>query len=80
MSYMPTAVRTDVDQTLADGVDIAVGTTTGSKIGTVGGAAGQKLAFLGATPIVQAVLATGGGATVDQVITLLQNLGLCRQT
>lgn len=71
---------TDTALTLADAVNIAVNTTTGTKIGTVGGAAGQKLAFWNSTPIVQPVLATGGGATVDNVITVLQNLGLCRQS
>jgi hypothetical protein len=66
--------------TLADAVNIAVNTTTGTKIGTVGGAAGQKLGFFNATPIVQPLLATGAGATVDNVITALQNLGLVRQS
>jgi hypothetical protein len=37
------------------------------------------LGFWGVTPIVQAVLATGAGATVDNVITALQNLGLVKQ-
>ena len=36
--------------------------------------------FWNTTPVAQQVLATGGGATVDQVITLLQTLGLCRQS
>lgn len=40
----------------------------------------NKLGFFAATPIVQAVLATGAGATVDNVITALQNLGLVRQS
>lgn len=66
--------------TLADADNLAFGTTTGTKIGTVGGAAGQKIAFYGSTPIVQPVLATGAGATVDNVITALQNLGLVRQS
>lgn len=38
------------DSTLADGSDIAVGSTTGTKIGT---AATQKLGFFGATPVVR---------------------------
>jgi hypothetical protein len=57
-----------VDNTLGDGVDIAVGTTTGTKIGT---AITQKLGFYNATPIVQRANAngtaltdnTGGGVT-----------------
>lgn len=66
MSYMPTAVRTDIDQTLADGVDIAVGTSTGTKIGT---ATSQKLALFNATPIIQPVNST-------DVLAVLTNLGL----
>lgn len=66
--------------TLADGVNIAAGTTNGTKLGTMGGAAGQKLGFFGATPIVQPLLATGAGHTIDDVITTLQSLGLVRQT
>ena len=38
-----------------------------------------KLGFHDKTPIVQAVLATGTGKTVDNVITALQNLGLVKQ-
>lgn len=66
--------------TLGDAYNLAVGTTTGSQIATVGGASGQKLGFFGQTPIVQPLLATGGGKLVDDVITVLQNLGLVRQT
>lgn len=60
--------------------NIILGTTTGTQIGTLGGASGQKLGFWAATPIVQPLLATGAGKTVDDVITVLQNLGLVRQT
>ena len=56
--------------------DIVLSATTGTKIGT---ATGQKLGFWNATPVVQQVLATGAGKTVDEVITLLQTLGLCKQ-
>lgn len=66
--------------TLGDAINLAVGTTTGTKIGTVGGASGQKLGFFNATPIVQPLLATGASHTVDDVITTLQNLGLARQS
>jgi hypothetical protein len=38
------------------------------------------IGFYGTNAIAQQVLATGAGATVDDVITVLQNLGLCRQT
>jgi hypothetical protein len=53
-----TVTRSSGDLTLAEGVDIAVGTSTGTKIGT---ATNQKLAFYNSTPIVQP--ATTGTAT-----------------
>ena len=67
------------------GVDIhasnlVTDTTTGMMIGSVGGASGQKIAFWGATPAVQPVCATGSGKTVDQLITILQTMGLLRQS
>jgi hypothetical protein len=71
---------TEFALTLADAVNFVFNTTTGTKIGTVGGAAGQKIGFWNATPIVQPLLATGAGATADNIITVLQTLGLCRQT
>ena len=40
---------------------------------------GSNVGFYGTAPIAQAVLATGAGATVDNVITALQNLGLVKQ-
>jgi hypothetical protein len=63
--------------TFADAVNVTVNTTTGTKWGT---ATGQKQAWWGSTPVVQQVLATGAGATVDNVISLLQTLGLCKQS
>lgn len=42
--------------------------------------ASGKLAFYAATPVTQQVLATGAGATVDDVITFLQTVGLCKQS
>lgn len=65
------------DMVPAEGKNLIAGTTTGWKCGT---ATGQKIAWWGATPVVQQVLATGAGATVDNVITLLQTLGLCKQS
>lgn len=51
------------DATAVDGMDIALGTTTGTKIGT---AAAQKLGFFGADPVVQAdALTAEDGGTVD---------------
>ena len=61
--------------TMQDGQHITTGTSSGMKLGT---ATTQKLAFWNATPVVQQVLPTG--STTDQVITLLQTLGLCRQS
>lgn len=63
--------------TMADNGNIATGIVSGTKLAT---ATTQKLGFWNATPVVQQVLATGTGATVDNVITLLQTLGLCRQS
>jgi hypothetical protein len=77
------AVVNDADNTLAEGVDIAVGTVTGTKFGTD---PAQKLAFYGDTPIVQPSLiaAPVGGGTIDAqartaiggILTALANLGL----
>lgn len=61
---------------LSDGATIGLGTTNGTKIGTH---ASQKLGFWNATPITQPIMSTGIGANVDDVILLLQTLGLCRQ-
>lgn len=60
---------------MQDGQNISLGTSSGMKLGT---ATTQKLAFWNTTPVVQQVLPTG--STTDQVITLLQTLGLCRQS
>ena len=62
---------------ITGGKNIELGTTTGTKIGT---ANTQKIGFWGKNPIVRPVLATGGGATVDQVITALQNMGLLQNS
>lgn len=51
--------------------------TTGFKLGT---ANTQKLGRWGSTPVVQPVMATGAGHTVDDVITMLQSIGDCRQS
>jgi len=63
--------------TLPSGVNIVLGSTSGSEIGT---ATGQKIGFWGVTPVAQQVLATGAAATVDNVISFLQTLGLCKQS
>lgn len=41
---------------------------------------GTTAGFYSTTPVAQQVLATGAGATVDNVITALQNLGLVKQS
>lgn len=51
--------------TLADGVNIAVGTTTGTKIGT---AVGQKLALYNQTPVVQAAAYTQTNSTAARTV------------
>ena len=45
-----------------------------------GDGSGPAIGFYGVAPIARAVLATGAGATVDNVITALQNLGLVKQS
>lgn len=77
------ATRLTIDSrglVIADAHNVLLGTTTGTQWGTVGGASGQKQAWWGATPVVQPVLATGAGATADNIITFLQTLGFCRQS
>jgi hypothetical protein len=59
--------------TLADAINLVVGSTTGTKIGT---AATQKLGFWNATPIIQPTVATD--ATVATLITALTNIGLIK--
>lgn len=45
-----------------------------------GDGSGPAIGFYGVAPIARAILATGGGASVDDVITALQNLGLVKQS
>lgn len=40
----------------------------------------KKMSFWGASPAAQQVFATGASHTVDQLITFLQSVGLCRQS
>lgn len=53
---------------------------TGTLRGLRFGFTGNSIGFYGVTPVARQVLATGAGATVDNVITALQNLGLVSQT
>ncbi len=71
-----TVALTD-NMTITEAKNIVLGTSTGSKIGT---ATGQKLGFWNAAPVAQQVLATGAAKTADDIITLLQTLGLCKQS
>jgi len=64
------AILVNQNLTIADGKDIVLDTTTGTKIGT---ATGQKLGFYNATPIAKPTLATDDAAGI---ITALVNLGL----
>jgi hypothetical protein len=45
-----------------------------------GAGSAPAIGFYGVAPIERALLATGAGATVDNVITALQNLGLVKQS
>lgn len=44
------------------------------------GTSASQIGFYGVSPVSRATLATGAGATVDNVITALQNLGLVKQS
>lgn len=66
--------------TITDATDIALGTTTGTKIGT---ASTQKIGFYGVTPVVKPANIPAASGTigsvqtaVNSVLTLLQSLGL----
>lgn len=57
--------------TLADAINIALGTTTGTKIGT---ATSQKIAFFNATPVTQRTgIANVDGSTVDNTYGAEEN-------
>ena len=58
---------------ILDGRKIQLGVSTGTMIGTVGGATGQKLGFFGATPVVQR---TGVAVTAGGIHAALVSLGL----
>lgn len=55
-------------------------TTAREGIRIRGGSSNVQLGFYGITPVSRQTLATGSGATVDDVITALQNLGLVKQS
>ena len=73
---------------ILDGRNIQTAKGTGTKIGTEGGATGQKLGFYGVTPIVQRVHIadpTGGTTTdaeartaINSILTALETLGFLR--
>jgi hypothetical protein len=63
-----------------DGRNIQLGKTTGTKIGTEGGATGQKIGFFGATPVLQQLKANHNNwANISDVVSALVNLGLLDQ-
>lgn len=80
--YVNAANRIEFDtsfMTFNDAYDIAVGTTTGTKIGT---STSQKLGFFNATPVVQPTAvadATDAASVITQLnalLTRMRNLGL----
>ena len=84
-----TTIKTGFNADIQGGLENnALSITNGDiKFNSVGGAGSKigvsdsdKFAFWGSTPLVQQVLATGAGNTVDDVITALQNIGLFKQS
>lgn len=66
MSYMPGAATTAFDQTFADGVDLSVGSASGTKLAT---ATTQKLGFWNAAPVVRPSAYTQDYATADKTLS-----------
>lgn len=76
---MPTLVHiTDSPPNLVIAGDIEV--QSNSYLGGNLNHYGNNAGFYGTAPIAQAVLATGAGRTVDDIIAALQNLGLVKQS
>jgi hypothetical protein len=72
------AARFAADISFNTGVDIFCATSgAGTRLAST---ALQLLGFWGATPVVQQTLATGAGATADNIISMLQTIGLCKQS
>lgn len=65
------------DMTLSDGVDLILGSTTGTKIGT---SATQKLGFFGATPIVQGTAFTQTYSTYSHTHAAMTAAALTNNT
>lgn len=63
--------------TMLNTKNITFSSATGTQIGTD---PSEKMAFYGKTPVVQQILPTGAGKTVDDVITFLQTWGACKQS
>jgi len=59
---------------MADGRNVQLGKTTGTKFGTEGGATGQKIGFFGATPVVQQT--ASAPASVANIYNALHAYGL----
>lgn len=62
-----------------DSYDGIFGDASNNSIMLMSNTAG-KVGFYGVTAVAQQVLATGAGRTVDDVITFLQTIGLCKQS
>jgi hypothetical protein len=77
--YVEWATSTDATRKarMRGTVNDAAGNREGWRVETDGGQ--PLLGFYGVTAIARAVLATGAGHSVDDVITALQNLGLVKQ-
>ena len=75
VAYIDRAQTISANQTLAEGVNLAVGTSTGTQIGT---SSSQKLGLFGATPIVRPTVSgsRGGNAALASLLMALANLGL----
>lgn len=66
---------------VADGKNIFLGKTVGTMIGTEGGATGQKIGFLGATPVTERLKsAHNNWAAISDVTDALVELGLFDQS
>lgn len=75
-SEMGSAISLGNDRLDFAGTTAAI-SRAGTDLLTLGNAA---MGFYGVTPITRQVLATGAGHSVDDIITLLQSLGLCKQS
>ncbi len=74
----PTSYGLKIENQSGSATGYAIYTDTGTV--RLMGADSDKIGFHGVTPVARQLLATGAGATVDDVITALQTVGLLRQS